>query len=75
MATCNYIVKSGRTSYKRPKDQPPIRIPAVICGKPATHSLPPNHRLILCAEHARGNWGNSPPEPIGKRATKPGDRP
>jgi hypothetical protein len=56
--TCNYIIKASAKKTGQP------RTPQVLCGKPATHSLPPLHRIILCAEHARENWGNPPPVPL-----------
>ena len=61
MATCNYII---RNTYK-PIGKP--RVPSVECGKPATHTLPPKHRLILCDDHAAENWGNPSPVPTKSR--------
>jgi len=60
--TCNVTVTVARYDPKRPVGQ--RKVPARICGKLATHTLPPNHALILCAEHAKWSWGSPPPAPI-----------
>lgn len=69
MLTCNFIVTDSRYDPNRPKGQ--RKIPAVRCGEPATHTLPPRHALKLCAKHAQCSWGSPPPEAIAP-ATKGG---
>ncbi len=61
MRTCNYTVDAGLKPYEHGGPRPKI-----ICGKPALYSLPPNHRLLLCLEHAAMNWGSPGPEPLSK---------